>query len=134
MTIVLNSGDDDDDQIVESAVLDDVSLSDKSTLFPRSGERVIVGPNKYEKSPVACPMFGRVDARLLAPATKRRKSICFLHPEAIRPVDRPTHKSDGQCRNGADNAGGRVASGEIEKEERCSPRNGNRADEVGDAV
>ena len=38
-----------------------------------------------------------------------RKSICFIHPEAIR----PTHKSDGQCRNGADNAGGRVA-GEID--------------------
>ena len=88
LTIVLNSGGDVDLIVESAAALDDVSLSDKSTLFRQSGERARGKQTRLRRrSPRRWHvrwMDGRVDARLLAPATKGRKSICFLHPEAIR--------------------------------------------------
>ena len=97
LTIVLNSGDDDDDQIVESeAVLEDVSLSDKSTLFPRSSERAGAKQTRLRRR----SMDGRVDGRGWMPAysLKRRKgenqSASFIPRPSARLIARPIKVTD----------------------------------------
>ena len=118
LTIVLNGGGGEADQIVESVGRSvasssalDVSLSDKSTLFRRSrGQTNTTADTVTAVGRCVRVRSDRCRFTLLWPLTEKEK-INLLHSSRGHPL-RSTHKSDGRSRNRADNGGGeRVAKG-----------------------